>query len=171
MSSLTRRIYRVKWWVQAIALACVLFFTFMAFGVWLGKIPPEEPGTPIEYGLIGSTAAVLLCVGWAAYVFTAYVAIGDGGIESGSLFGRKSLPAGKIFRSLEYEVLDSDQNKIRYLQVQSTDPQLPSIKLRKGYFSLDREFHEWLRNVSELARIGGSSFGASAGASRAGPPR
>lgn len=140
------RIYRIRGGIRQFSAA---FLAFSLLGL-LGVLSMHLGIAGRSVGeLVGWLGVVLFAVGWAAYVFTASIALLPDAIEQRNLSGTKRLRYEAIRGRSEAVYENADGSRIRTLRVIPEDALQPTLKFQRVY-TFDEEFYEWYNLLPEV---------------------
>ena len=139
------RLYRMRGAIRRFSAAFLAFSILGLLGVLGGHI--GIAGRSVGE-LVGWLGVVLFAIGWAAYVFTASIAMLPNAIEQRNLAGTKRLRYDAIRGRSEAVYQNADGSSIRTLKVIPKDALEPTLKFQR-FYSFDEEFYEWYNLLRE----------------------
>ncbi|HLY39777.1 MAG TPA: hypothetical protein VKR52_01140 [Terracidiphilus sp.] len=140
------RVYPMHWAIRAFAVA-FLAFGFLGFTGVFEKHPGFEG--PNSATMVEWAGIAVFALGFAIYVFTAFVILYGNAIEQRNLGGSKRLRFDMIRGRREQVFRNFDGSTIRYAMVIPKDAYLPPLKFQR-FYGFDSQFYDWYNHLPDL---------------------
>jgi hypothetical protein len=141
------RKYRTKWWIRIFALGFLAFCMTGLAHYWCAMVDPDQ--RPETAGFVVTGLLTVAGLFLAGHLFTTRVVLLSDAIEVQTLWSTKRMDFSSIRGWREYETIDSDGVKTKYIKLESLGYQQPALNIQDLY-NFDQDFYNWLHSLPQL---------------------